>query len=153
MPASYAVYKLKSHLAMQDPDMPSPRFHTVIFVETTAQGGVKYHVTGDIVQGMHYESEACHYPLTSETLHSKELLGYTSASDFSTKFENLLKTLPPPPKQKAFNTKTLKTEPVKSWNPVTFYEPGEARTPLRKCTEWTEQQAIPALQKAGLIWS
>ena len=136
--------------------MPNPRFHTLIFVETNAQGrgtGVKHHVTGDIVQGMYYESKPYHDPSKSETLHSKELIGYTPAAKYPMEFENILKSLPPPPKQKAFNVKTMKTKPVKSWNPLTFYKPGEARTPLRKCTEWTEQQAIPALGKARLIGS
>ena len=60
-------------------------------------------------------------------------------------------TLPPPPRQKAFNVKTMKTEPIKLWHPLTFYDSGEARAPLKKCTEWVEQDAIPALLEHGIL--
>ncbi|KAJ9241027.1 hypothetical protein DTO271D3_1120 [Paecilomyces variotii] len=153
---SYKVYKLKLNLAMQDPDMPPPRYHTIIFVETNAQGsgsGIKHHVTGDIVSGMHYESKLYPNPDISESLYSKELIGYTVASTYPHAWDEILKNVPPPPKQKAFNSKTMRTEPVKSWNPLTFYEPGEPRQLLMKCTEWTEQKAIPALKNHNLIQS
>ncbi|KYK56272.1 hypothetical protein DCS_08242 [Drechmeria coniospora] len=150
----YGVYKIKFKLAMQDPDMPSPRFHTLIFVETNAQGpgtGTKHHVTGDIVKGMYYESKPYHNPDKSESLHSKELIGHTNASNYPHDFDKILKAVPPPSKQKAFNHQSMRTEPVKSWEPLTFYKPGEPRQPLVKCTEWTEQRAIPALGKYGLV--
>ena len=44
-----------------------------------------------------------------------------------------------------------KTGQVKPWDFLTFYNPGEARQPLIKWTEWTEQRAISALEQAGLI--
>ncbi|KAJ4864781.1 hypothetical protein T069G_01311 [Trichoderma breve] len=148
----YSVYKLKFTLAVQDPDMPSPRYHTVIFVETDVDAsGTKFHVIGDITSGMSYESTTFHIEDNSQPLHSKELLGYTKAVNFKQEWDSILKNLPPPPKQKAFNIETMKTEPVKEWDPLTFYNPGEHRKPLVKCTEWTEKQAIPALLKAGLI--
>ncbi|EQK97766.1 hypothetical protein OCS_06522 [Ophiocordyceps sinensis CO18] len=150
----YRVYKLRFNLAMQDPDMPIPRFHTQIFIETNAEGpgtGTKHHVIGDIVTGMYYESKPCHNPDRSESLYSKELLGYTNASIYPQEFDKILSGIPAPPRQKAFNAKTMRTEPVKSWEPLTFYEPGEPRQPLVKCTEWTEQQAIPTLSSKGLI--
>lgn len=155
-PKFYRVFKLKFKLAMQDPDMPSPRYHTLIFVETNAQGpgtGTKHHVTGDIVQGMYYESKPYHNPDRSENLHSKELIGYAAASTHPHTFDSVLQGVPAPPRQKAFNAKTMRTEPVKSWNPLTFYEPGESRRPLIKCTEWTERQAIPTLHHQGLVRS
>lgn len=153
---SYPVYKVKSNLAIQDPDMPQPRYHTIIFVETNFDGrrsGVKHHVTGDIVSGMHYET--VHYdpndPETSESIHSKELIGYTAISAYPHAWEEVLGRVPPPPKQKAFNIKTMRTEPVKCWDPLTFHEPRETRRQLMKCTEWTEQLAIPALERGGLL--
>nr|POF04252.1 hypothetical protein CFP56_22007 [Quercus suber] len=150
----YAVYKLRSHLTMQDLDMPSPRFHTAIFVETNARGagtGTKHHVTGDITTGMRYESKP--YPSADDagTLHSKDLLGHADSLLYPQAFDDVLRTLSAPPKQKAFNIATMRTEPVKSWEPLTFYQAGEPRRPLVKCTEWTEQEAIPALQREGLI--
>ncbi|PHH86041.1 hypothetical protein CDD83_10833 [Cordyceps sp. RAO-2017] len=150
----YGVYKLKFKLAMQDPDMPSPRFHTLIFVETNADGpgtGTKHHVTGDIVAGMYYESKPYHNPDRSESLHSKELIGFTNASTYPQEFDKVLGEVPAPPKQKAFNAKTMRTEPVKLWDPLTFYGPGEPRQPLVKCTEWTEQRGIPTLISKGLV--
>lgn len=69
----------------------------------------------------------------------------------ATLWEQVLLATPTPPKQKAFNIATMTTEPFKTLNPLTFYNPGEPRRPLMKCTEWTEQYAIPALLKAGLI--
>lgn len=148
----YPVYKLKFTLAIQDPDMPSPRYHTVVFVETDVNGGgTKFHVTGDITSGMCYESTAFHIEDNLQPLHSKELLGYAKAINFKEKWDSVLKYIPPLPKQKAFNIETMKTESVKEWDPLTFYKPGEYRRPLIKCTEWTEKQAIPALLKAGLI--
>ncbi|KAK4096463.1 hypothetical protein N658DRAFT_458665 [Parathielavia hyrcaniae] len=152
---SYRVYKLKFELAMQDPDMPAPRFHHVIFVESnpTDGSGVKFHVTGDITSGsgMKYESTSDPNPASSDTNYTKELLGYTSAKNFKALWDATLTACPTPPQQKAFNVRTMKTEPFKTLNPLTFYEPGEERRPLRKCTEWTEEQAIPALRKAGLL--
>ncbi|KAK7422487.1 hypothetical protein QQZ08_009475 [Neonectria magnoliae] len=150
----YRVFKLKCTLEMQDPDMSGPRFHTVIFVETNGQGpgsGVKHHVTGDLVQGMQYEAEPYDNPESFENFAAMELIGYTKADTYPEKWDDHLKAIPPPPKQKAFNIRTMKTEPVKSWDPLVFYEPGEARVPLIKCTEWAEQQAIPSLISDGLI--
>jgi hypothetical protein len=134
--------------------MPSPRYHTVVFVQTNADGkggGVKFHVTGDIVAGMHYESTVYDNPDMEPTLFSRKLIGYTKTTDFLHQWDAVLETLQPPPRQKAFNTKAMKTEPVKSWDSLTFYQPGEKRKPLIKCTEWIEEQAIPALMKNGLI--
>ncbi|KAL6404326.1 hypothetical protein AUP68_13714 [Ilyonectria robusta] len=152
----YRVLKLKLKLATQDPDMPGPRYHTIIFVETEVKGpgsGMKHHVTGDIVNGMQYESIPYHISDQWEDLAFKEVIGYTKASTYPTEWDSLLSDLPPPPKQKAFNIKTMKTEPVKSWDPLTFYKPGEPRRPLVKCTEWVEQQAIPSLIGQGLVQS
>lgn len=153
---SYRVFKLKCILEMQDPDMPAPRFHTVIFVETNGQGpgsGVKHHVTGDLVQGMQYEAQPYGNPESFENFASMELIGYTKVASYAENWDNHLKAIPPPPKQKAFNIKTMKTEPVKSWDPLAFYKPGETRAPLIKCTEWAEEQAIPSLISRGLIQS
>ena len=47
--------------------------------------------------------------------------------------------------------KTMETGPVKSWSPLIFYGPNDVRMPLKKCTEWIEEDAIPALIQAGII--
>ncbi|RFU25960.1 hypothetical protein B7463_g10379, partial [Scytalidium lignicola] len=80
---SYNVYKIKYTIAIPDPDMPSPRYHHVIFVETHADGGgVIHNVTGDITSGMHYETENSGRPENSETFFEKEYLGKTKAVDY-----------------------------------------------------------------------
>ncbi|KAI0382929.1 hypothetical protein F5Y04DRAFT_35392 [Hypomontagnella monticulosa] len=147
----YRVWKLKAKLAIQDPDMSGERFHHSVFVETDDDGsGIKFHVTGDITSGMSYESKP-HNPQSPDTEETKELLGYTNARTVPNEWDALLNQQKPPPKQKAFNIETMKTEPVKSWEPLTFYSPGEQRRPLWKCTEWIEHQALPALYGAGFI--
>ncbi|KAI0532883.1 hypothetical protein GGR58DRAFT_147600 [Xylaria digitata] len=150
----YAVWKLRFNLVAQDPDTTSIRYHTTIFVETNpSKSGVLYHVIGNITSGMTYEKKSSDKPESSKSFHSKEFLGYTDATTHPKEWDSVLSRVPPPEKQKAFNTKTTRTEQVKTWNPLTFYQPGENCSPLVKCTEWTEQRAIPALEEAGLILS
>ncbi|KAF7185578.1 hypothetical protein HII31_13075 [Pseudocercospora fuligena] len=132
--------------------MPSIRYHTVIFVETEADGsGYVHHVTGDLVSGMRYECTKASKPEQDDTrqYHSKELLGIARKSDHPTTFTKICERLPPPPKQKAFNPKTMRTEPIKPDG--RFYTLDEPRPKLIKCTEWTEIQATPALLRSGLI--
>ena len=151
----YPVYKLRFSLAMPDHDMPQPRYHTTIFVVTNQEdeSGIVHHVTGDITSshGMQYEWKPRPRPEESTTYHDKELLGYTLANGYPTSFDNVLKNVPAPSQQKAFNMNTMRTEPFKTLSPLTFYEQGEVRRPLIKCTEWANDRAVPALQAAGLI--
>jgi hypothetical protein len=154
MTQMYPVYKIRRVLSLQDPDVPGTRYHTIIFVkdEHMGPGGAVHHVTGDITssQGMHYELKRGNGE-RSTTFHSQELIGYTEAATHPQAWQEVLSRLPTPPKQKEFNMKTMKTEPFKTLVPLTFYDPGEDRKPLFKCTEWTETMAIPALLTAGLI--
>lgn len=155
MPDYFAVYIARFTLSLKDPDIPGPRFHHTIWVETDPKDkdGVKFHVIGDITSkgGMTYKSEECHDPMSELECHSKEFLGYTVAKDFRRNWDRVLRGLPTPPKQKEFNIKTLKTELVKFWDPPTFYAPEEERHVPWKCTEWTNKYAIPALYESGLI--
>jgi hypothetical protein len=149
----YPVYKVKFRLSIQDPDMYQSRYHTILFIQSNEQGprtGIKHHVTGDIVTGMHYEAVSVDDPENDENFYSKELIGHTRALNYPKNWNDILKSIPAPPKQKAFNKVTMRTEPVKTWDPLTFYEAGEPRRPLIKCTEWIEDQAIPILINAGL---
>lgn len=55
---SYKMYEIGYTIAIPDPDMPSPRYHNVIFVETGPDGsGIIHHVTGDITSGMYYDTK------------------------------------------------------------------------------------------------
>lgn len=135
---------------MPDPEMPSPRYHNVIFVQSKPSGdGFIHHVTGDITSGMHYDTKRGKRPEDSETFFSKDFLGTIQAADYPQKMNEVLSAQPPPPKQKNFNIMTMKTEQMKPDG--TFYAPGESRPPMIKCTEWTVNQAIPALYSAGVL--
>ncbi|KAI9934789.1 hypothetical protein ASPWEDRAFT_44301 [Aspergillus wentii DTO 134E9] len=154
MPEKYPVSLIRFTLALDDPDLPSPRYHTTIFVETEIDGsGWLHQVNGDITSpgGMQYDPKFSSKPEDTENFYSSAPLGVTDASIYPSAWNALLRGLPAPPRQKAFNTKTFKTEPFKTLEPLTFYEPGEPRRPLVKCTEWTLNGAIPALRSAGLI--
>jgi hypothetical protein len=147
---SFNVFKARYSLAIPDPDMPSPRYHTVIFVATNSDGsGFIHHVTGDLVTGMRYERKIGKMPEESGTFHNKELLGKIQAADYPTRVDQVCIAQPPPPPQKRFNPKTSKTEQFKPDG--TFYAPNEPREKMKKCTEWTEEQAIPALYASGVL--
>jgi len=138
---------------MQDPDVPIPRWHTTLFVETEQDSrGYVHEVNGDIISphGMKYLAIFQSAPETSENFFSKKFLGFT-ASPHLEAWRALLESVPAPHQQKAFNIATMRTEPFKTLVPLTFYEPGEEKKPLVKCTEWTLDRAIPALKDAGLI--
>ncbi|KAL2823525.1 hypothetical protein BDW59DRAFT_148565, partial [Aspergillus cavernicola] len=116
--------------------------------------GTLHQVTGDITSadGMQYTpiSEPP-TPDQCEAIHSLDKLGVTPTAKYPDEWERVLKSVPPPPQQKAFNVKTMKTEPFKTKDPLTFYQDGETRKPLVKCTEWTLEQALPALRANGLL--
>lgn len=132
MSGYYEVYIARYNLAVQDPDIPGLRFHTAIFVKTAAdKSGILHHVTGDITSpnGMTYTPQQRSNPEYSQTFHSLEKLGVTPASKHPDDWKRILNSIPGPPQQKAFNIKTMKTEPFKSKSLLTFYEPGEPRGP------------------------
>lgn len=154
MAQQYRVYVVKSTISMPDPDMPPPRYHTAIFVESESNGGgYLHHVTGDLtsIGGMRYEKTLSGRPEHADAFYAKDLLGVTDASTYPSSWDTMLRQVPPPRQQKAFNPKTMRTEPFKNVEPLTFYKSDEPRQPLVKCTEWTLDQAIPALRLAGLI--
>ncbi|OBT80629.1 hypothetical protein VF21_00523 [Pseudogymnoascus sp. 05NY08] len=147
---AFNVYRVQFAMAMQDPDMPSPRYHNVIFVETEADdSGSVHHITGDITSGMVYATRREGRPEESELFVLKEFIGTVESATYPEKINAVLEALPPPPKQKKFNIKTMRTEQMKADG--SFYEPGEARPRMVKCTEWTVEQAIPALYASGVL--
>lgn len=148
---SHKVFRVESIITIPDPDMPQPRYHNTIFVETDpdSRSGIIYHVTGDITTGMVYMSEPSSQPEQSETFHRSEYLGTVKTEDYPDKLDKILAALPPPPKQKHFNVKTMRTEQIRPEGG--FYGEGEAGPPMVKCTEWTVTQAIPALYAAGVL--
>lgn len=149
-PVRYRVFKTQDGPIMSNPDIPGPRYHTVIFVETQKDGsGFVHHVTGDLVKGMEYQRRPGDLPELSETFYRKEYLGTVASESWPDSVNSVCQSLPTPPPQKAFNIATMKTEPIKLDG--SFYKPGEVRKPLFKCTEWTVDFAIPALRQSNII--
>ncbi|KAJ8109168.1 hypothetical protein OPT61_g7658 [Boeremia exigua] len=147
----YNVYRVQSTLAMQDPMMGNEtRYHNIIFVETQADGGGQiFQVTGDLVSGMTYENRPGPNPEKSEIYHSKTHLGRIRLEDYPTRLDQVLQAEPPPHRQRAFNPKTMATEQIKPNG--SFYDADEQRPQYVKCTEWIEQQALPALYRYQLL--
>jgi hypothetical protein len=112
------------------------------------KSGFIHHVVGDLVTGMTYQRKPGLQPEQSRTFHSKQLLGRVKESMYS-QFDQICAQQPPPHRQKKFNPRTMRTEPIKPNGD--FYQPGEARARLIKCTEWTLERAIPALQAAQIL--
>lgn len=149
----YQVYRVRYTVALVDPDVPQPRYHNSVFVLTNPQSGSGYihHVIGDITlaNGMSYQMKPGRDPRESRSFQDMTSIGCVARANYPDSFNRLLAGLPTPPKQKSFNAKTMKTEPIKSDG--SFYAPKEPRRPLFKCTEWTEQNAIPALHRSGML--
>ncbi len=95
-----------------------------------------------------YQQKSGLQPELSQAFYSKQLLGKVKASRYSA-IGTICAQQPAPHKQKKFNPKTMKTEPIKPNGD--FYQPGEPRARLIKCTEWTVERAIPALQAARIL--
>jgi hypothetical protein len=147
------VYKNRFKLAFPDLEMPQPRYHTTLFIQTTeqeaSQTGTTHHVTGDLVTGMQYQNRLeSILPEWDEMFFEMQFLGYIEGGDIE-RLEGVLEALEPPGKQKAYNHQSGKTEQLRPEGG--FYEVGESRPPMVKCTEWIEGQAIPALRSCGIL--
>ena len=119
---SFNAFKARYSIAIPDPEMPGPRYYTVIFVATNSDGsGFIHHVTGDLVTGMRYERKIGKIPEESGTFHSKELLGKIQATGYPARVDQVCITQPPPPPQKRTN-KTEQFKPVLSTSRTTQAE-------------------------------
>lgn len=98
---------------------------------------------------MYYNVKPGRKPEESNTFYAKDFLGTIAAENYPSEINRILAQQPPPPKQKHFNRITMRTEQMKPDG--SFYAPGESRPPMIKCTEWTENQAIPALYASGVL--
>ncbi|KAF3483494.1 uncharacterized protein GIQ15_02818 [Arthroderma uncinatum] len=150
----YPVYLLQENVAFPDPFFNEKRYHTGIFIETDPQSGTGafHHVTGDIVsvQGMKYEVRPMSSPPeSSEAFHAKTKLGRVRREDYPATFDEKLRGIPPPIRQRIFNPRTMTLEQCKLDG--TLYMPGESKPPYEKCTEWTNLKAIPALIEARIL--
>lgn len=151
MSSIHDVYLVEYKLGMIDPDRPEEKFHLAIYVDTEmGKSGFLHHVTGNITstKGMTYTPKSSMYPSGAPSFSSMRKIGVTKSPHA---WENALKQVQTPPQQKAFNGKTMKTEPFKTRRPLTFYEPNEARKPLIKCSEWVIERALPFLRQKGLL--
>ena len=98
---------------------------------------------------MYYDTMKKCPPQESSTYHDMEYLGKIAKEHYPKEMDRILAALPAPPKQLRYNIETARTEQMKPDG--TFYAPGEQRPRFIKCTEWTNEQAIPALQSSGLL--
>jgi hypothetical protein len=150
MSQRFDVYKVQYKLGMQDPDFNYTRYHTVVFIQTDADSGVYiHHITEDLITGMQYQRKAKRRPEQSLTFHAKEYIGTVAAENYPAAIDTFLKSLQPPPQQKRFNPTTMAYERCKPDSSA--YDARESPPPLMKCTEWTQNSAIPTLIQQALI--
>ncbi|KAI1810011.1 hypothetical protein GGS20DRAFT_580222 [Poronia punctata] len=115
MPYYYPVYLIES--------LGAPRNHQAIFIETHQQdqSGTLFNVTGNIQDGMTYETEQLSQkPDLSNTFISKSQLGWIKIEDLS-RVDSICRSNPPPAKQFDGPRKINKDQP------------------LRRCREWTSE--------------
>ncbi|KAH9908219.1 hypothetical protein F4778DRAFT_468651 [Xylariomycetidae sp. FL2044] len=110
----------------------APRNHHAIFVQNKGKSGTLFHVKGDIMKGMEYETRVTSQnPELSNTFISKSPLGWVKAQDVS-RVDTVCRANPPPAKQ--FNG-------LKRIN---------KNVPLRRCQEWTKE-TTESLKAEGIL--
>ncbi|KAG6019737.1 hypothetical protein E4U41_003125 [Claviceps citrina] len=126
---SYPLYRVAS--------LGAPRNHHAIFVQTEdddtgAGAGIKFHVTGNIQNGMTFEKEkTAQRPESRAGYVGKILLGRVAAGDLA-RVEDICRGVPPPKKQFQGGRRLFPKEP------------------LRRCQEWT-RETIEALRAEGVL--
>lgn len=127
----YKVFKIYEISLNPDPH----RGHHAIFVEEDSENGSGrvFQVTGDVQQGMIYESKPWPKPEDYPAFQHKELLGQVSATSFS-KIGEICGAIPPPEKQYEGRKKLRPEKPL--WN----------------CQDWTTD-AVAVLIAGGVLES
>jgi hypothetical protein len=150
---AYNVFRIETKLGLQDPLMgPEERAHNAIFIETSQNGeGKILQVDGAITEpnGMRFEEQKGERPEDSESHLRKHYLGQIQIAEYS-KVVQLMRSLPTPPLQRDFDYKMMSWVPCKPDR--SRYEPCKSVPPYMKCTEWTLQRAIPALEQSGFLY-
>jgi hypothetical protein len=98
---------------------------------------------------MKFEIKLGQNPELSHSFPEKTYLGRIRVEDYPARLTEVLRSVPPPHCQRAFNPETMRTEQIKPDR--TSYGPNEQRPQYIKCTEWTEQRALPALYQHQLL--
>jgi hypothetical protein len=109
--------------------------HVALFIEMQGDGsGQIFHVVGNILQGMTYETKPGKNPQESLSFvpGSKKHVGHITQSDMG-KLDELCRSVPPPGAQLKLNG--TRKDPTK---------------PLRRCGEWVQEVRAAALSR-GLI--
>ncbi|PGH27062.1 hypothetical protein AJ80_01248 [Polytolypa hystricis UAMH7299] len=125
-------------------------------INTISSGGHIHEVTGDIATstGMYYYTRPqSTNPAVQPTFHTATFLGLIRMKDYPQIIDAVCRAQPAPPCQKKFNTRTMRYEAFKSEEEGGgFYAEGEVRKKgYFKCTEWTEERIIPALEREGVF--
>jgi hypothetical protein len=153
MASFYRVFVVRFLFRVEDADPPQ-RYHTAVFVETEQDGsGYLHEVDGNTaaVQSTDYSCRFTERPEKAQVFLDKEQIGFADISAHPQAWNELLSQIPYPPQQPTINNATTQTGQSKILDPAKFYERGESRRPLSTCTEWTVEQAIPALRAAGFL--
>jgi hypothetical protein len=127
------------------------RYHNILFFETQADGsGRAIQVNGTIADasGMLFYESSSLAPEASEAFHQKYYLGQIWAKDYQAVVK-VLEGLEKPPRQRIFDTKWVGY--VKCKSDGTRYSEGDKEMEYWKCTEWTLERAIPALDMSGFL--
>ncbi|KAL4948154.1 hypothetical protein BDW69DRAFT_189529 [Aspergillus filifer] len=128
-PAFYAAYRLTETSL-------GPRDHISIFIETAESGpetGHRYHVIGNIQEGMTFNHRACIRPEDEPVFQSKTRLGYVPVEGYgSGRFLGVCEEVEVPGKQ---------FQGAKRLYP---------KQKLRRCGEWVED-AIKLLDEKGVL--
>jgi len=168
IPGYYFVWHARFNLDYDDEDVTpeTARYHHGIYIEDPYHDRrnpdadarkpkltIIHDVTGSLASGMEYAMRDLRKPVEEcRSFSSKTFLGYTPAESHPRAWCSILGKLPAPHKQKAFNFWHMQYEQFKTLKPLRFYKRGDkSRPPLFRCAEWTEQLAIPALRRRGLI--
>lgn len=114
-------------------DLGVPRNQQAIFVQLDEKklNGVLFHVTGNIQEGMKYETRPTECPEESITFQGKSFLGWVLTTDLP-RINDVCQSNPAPEKQ---------FEGAKRINPT---------KPLRRCQEWAAE-TLSALESQGIL--
>ncbi|KAI1129231.1 hypothetical protein F5Y10DRAFT_264392 [Nemania abortiva] len=109
----------------------APRNHHALFVRSNGNDGHLFQVTGNIQEGMIYESKETPAPQLSAEYYGMQQIGWVSSSSLE-RLDAICRSNPPPEKQ--FDG-PRRTDP---------------RKPLRRCQEWTAE-TIELIREKGVL--
>ncbi|PLB45974.1 hypothetical protein P170DRAFT_439675 [Aspergillus steynii IBT 23096] len=126
---------MTSYLTYRVAESGLPRDHQLLFVETHESGphsGHKYHVIGNIQEGMTFNHRAAGPPEEEPVFFTKQLLGRVAVADYP-RFLAVCETVPVPKKQFQGAKRLYPSEP------------------LRRCGEWADEATKKLLEEGVIV--